>query len=151
MDFFFPLFQFNFVVNVDEVVIYLMLVHERKTVKKPVFLPLIIVADIIIALLIERKSKFSSIDPKEYYCKPSVLHILIIMANILFSIAIFVPQVFSDTVFIDAIFVTMWYYCIDVYVFTYIYFNVPKRKYAIRYIKKIFCPPKFRMLQSTRY
>ena len=148
---FFPLFQFNIAVNVDEVVIYLMLVHERKTVKKPVFLTLIIVADIMIALLIERKSKFSSIDPKEYYCKPSVLHILIIMANILFSIAIFVPQVFSDTVFIDAIFVTMWYYCIDVYVFTYIYFNVPKRKYAIRYIKKIFCPPKFRMLQSTRY
>ena len=117
-----------------------MLVHERKTVKKPVFLPLIIAADILIALLIERKSKFSSIDPKEYYCKPSVLHILIIMANIIFSIGIFVfgTQVFSDSVLIDSIFVTIWYYCIDVYVFTYIYFNVPKRKYAIRYIKKMF-------------
>ena len=135
-----------------------MLVHERKPVKKPVFLPLIIVADIIIAFLIERKSKFSSIDPREYYCKPSILHILIIMANIIFSIAIFVPHVFvplifvpqffSDLVYIDAIFVTIWYYCIDVYVFTYIYFNVPKRKYAIRYIKKIFCPPKFRMLPT---
>ena len=147
---FFSLLQFNIVVNVDEIVIYLMLVHERKTVKKPVFLPLIIVADILIALLIERKSKFSSIDPKEYYCKPSVLHILIIMANIIFSIGIFVfgTQVFSDSVFIDSIFVTIFYYCIDVYVFIYIYFNVPKRKYAIRYIKKIFCPPKFRMLPT---
>ena len=125
-------------VNVDDVVIYLMLIHERKTVKKPVFLPLIIIADIIIALLIERKIKFSSIDPKEYHCKPSILHILIITANIIFSIAIFVPHVFSDSVFIDAIFVTVFYYCIDVYVFTYIYFNVPKRKYAVRYIKKLF-------------
>ena len=142
--------QFNIVVNVDEIVIYLMLVHERKIVKKPVFLPLIIVADIIIALLIERKIKFSSIDPKEYYCKPSVLHILIILANIIFFIGIFLfgTEVFSDSVFIDSIFVTILYYCIDVYVFTYIYFNVPKRKYAIRYIKKIFCPPKFRMLPA---
>ena len=125
-----------------------MLVHERKTVKKPAFLPLIIVADILIALMIERKIKFSSIDPKEYYCKPSVLHILIILANIIFFIGIFVfgTEVFSDSVLIDSIFVTILYYCIDVYVFTYIYFNVPKRKYAIRYIKKIFCPPKFRML-----
>ena len=133
-----PLFQFNIAVNVDDVVIYLMLVHERKTVQKPVFLTLIIVADIIIALLIERKSKFFSINPKEYYCKPSILQILIIMANIIFSIVIFGSQVFSDSIFIDSIFVTIWYYCIDVYVFTYIYFNVPKRKYAIRYIKKIF-------------
>ena len=133
-----PLFQFNIAVNVDDVVIYLMLVHERKSVKKPVFLTLIIVADIIIALLIERKSKFFSINPKEYYCKPSILQILIIMANIIFSIVIFGSQVFSDSIFIDSIFVTIWYYCIDVYVFTYIYFNVPKRKYAIRYIKKIF-------------
>ena len=142
--------QFNIVVNVDEIVIYLMLVHERKTVKKPVFLPLIIVADIIIALLIERKIKFSSIDPKEYYCKPSVLHILIILANIIFFIGIFLfgTEVFSDSVFIDSIFVTILYYCIDVYVFTYIYFNVPKRKYAIRCIKKIFCPRKFRMLPA---
>ena len=125
-----------------------MLVHERKTVKKPVFLTSIIVADIIIALLIERKSKFFSINPKEYYCKPSILQILIIMANIIFSIVIFGSQVFSDSIFIDSIFVTIWYYCIDVYVFTYIYFNVPKRKYAIRYIMKIFCPPKFRMLPT---
>ena len=57
---FFPLLQFNIVVNVDEIVIYLMFVHEHKTVQKPVFLPLI-------ALLIERKRKISSIDPKEYY------------------------------------------------------------------------------------
>ena len=140
------LFQFNIVVNVDEIVIYLLLVHERKTVKKPVFIALIIVVDIIIALMIERKIKFSAINPKEYYCKPSVLHILIIMANIIFSIGIFVPQVFSDSGLSDAIFITIWYYCIDVYVFTYIYFNVPKRKYAVRYIKKIFCPPKFRLL-----
>ena len=127
-----------------------MLVHERKTVKKPVLLPLIVVADILIALLIERKIKFSSIDPKEYYCKPSVLHILIIMANIIFSISIFIfgTQVFTDSVFIDSIVITIWYYCIDFYVFTYIYFNVPKRKYAIRYIKKLFCPPKFRMLPT---
>ena len=123
-----------------------MLVHESKTVKKPVFLTLIIVADIIIALLIERKRKIFSNNPKEYYCKPSILQILIIMANIIFSIVIFVShihnifgsQVFSDSIFIDSIFVTIWYYCIDVYVFTYIYFNVPKRKYAIRYIKKMF-------------
>ena len=92
---FFPLFQFNIAVNVDEVVIYLMLVHERKTVKKPVFLTLIIVADIMIALLIERKSKFFIINPKEYYCKPSILQILIIMANIIFSIVIFGSQVFQ--------------------------------------------------------
>ena len=142
----FSLFQFNIVVNVDEIVMYLILTHERKTVEKPVFLALIIVADIIIALMIERKNKFSSIDPKEYYCKPSILHILIIMANIIFSIALFVPQVFSDSVLIDAIFITIWCYCINVYVFTYIYFNVPKRKYVVRYIKKIFCPPKIRML-----
>ena len=135
---FFPLFQFNIAVNVDEVVIYLMLVHERKTVKKPVFLTLIIVADIIIALLIERKSKFFSINPKEYYCKPSILQILIIMANIIFSLVIFGSEVFSGSIFIDSIFVTIWYYCIDVYVFTYIYSNVPKRKYAIRYIRKMF-------------
>jgi hypothetical protein len=134
------------VVNVDEFVIYLLLVHEQKTVMKPVFLPLIIVADVIIALMIERKIKFSSIDPKEYHCKPSVLHILIIMANIIFSISILFLLVFPDSVLIDAIFITIWYYCINVYVFTYIYFNVPKRKYAVRYIKKIFCPPKFRML-----
>jgi hypothetical protein len=142
----FPLFQFNIVVNVDEIVIYLILADEHKTVEKPVFLALIIVVNIIIALMIERKIKFSTINPKEYYCKPSVLHILIILANIIFSIAVFVPQVFSDSVLIDAIFITIWYYCIDVYVFTYIYFNVPKRKYAVRYIKKIFCPSKFRML-----
>ena len=126
-----------------------MLVHESKTVKKPVFLTLIIVADIIIALLIERKRKIFSNNPKEYYCKPSILQILIIMANIIFSIVIFVSHIhnifglvwfkfFSDSIFIDSIFVTIWYYCIDVYVFTYIYFNVPKRKYAIRYIKKMF-------------
>ena len=123
-----------------------MLVHESKTVKKPVFLTLIIVADIIIAFLIERKRKIFSNNPKEYYCKPSILQILIIMANIIFSIVIFVShihnifgfQFFSDSIFIDSIFVTIWYYCIDVYVFTYIYFNVPKRKYAIRYIKKMF-------------
>ena len=144
----FLLFQFKIVVNVDEIVIYLLLVHEHKTVEKPVFIALIIVVDIIIALMIERKIKFSAINPKEYYCKPSVLHILIITANLIFSIAVFVPQVFSDSVLIDAIFITIWYYCIDVYVFTYIYFNVPKRKYAIRYIKKIFCPPKFRMLPT---
>ena len=126
-----------------------MLVHESKTVKKPVFLTLIIVADIIIAFLIERKRKIFSNNPKEYYCKPSILQILIIMANIIFSIVIFVSHIhnifglvwfkfFSDSIFIDSIFVTIWYYCIDVYVFTYIYFNVPKRKYAIRYIKKMF-------------
>ena len=132
-------------VNVDDVVIYLMLIHERKTVKKPVFLPLIIIADIIIALLIERKIKFSSIDPQEYYCKPSNLHILLVMANIIFCIS-FLFLVISDSVLGDAIFITIWYYCINVYVFTYIYFNVPKRKYAVRYIKKIFCPSKFRML-----
>ena len=142
----FSLFQFNFVVNIDEFVINLLLIHKSKTVEQPVVLSLVMVADVIIALMIERKIKFSAINPKEYYCKPSVLHILIIMANIIFSIAVFVPQVFSDSVLIDAIFITIWYYCIDVYVFTYIYFNVPKRKYAIRYIKKIFCPPKFRML-----
>ena len=133
-------------VNVDEIVIYPILTHKSKKVEKPVFLAMIIVLDIIIALMIERKIKFSTINPKEYYCKPSVLHILIILANIIFSIAVFVPQVFSDSVLIDAIFITIWYYCIDVYVFTYIYFNVPKRKYAVRYIKKIFCPSKFRML-----
>ena len=68
-----------------------------------------LVIDIIIALMIERKSKISAINPKEYYCKPSVLHILIILANIIFSTAFFVPQVFSDSV--DAIFITIWYYC----------------------------------------
>ena len=127
-------------VNVDEIVIYLLLVHEfkTKTDEKPVFLALVIVADIIIAIMIERKINLSSIDPKEYYCKPSVLHILIIMANIIFSIGIFVPHIFSDSVIIDAISIIIWYYCIDVYAFTYIYFNVPKRKYAMRYVKKIF-------------
>ena len=142
----FPLFQFIIVVNVDEMVSYLILTHERKKLERPVFLAMIIVIDIIIALMIERKIKFSAIDPKEYYCKPSVLHILIIMANIIFGIAFFVPQVFSDSVLIDAIFFTICYYFIDVYVFTYMYFNVPKRKYAVRYIKKIFCPSKYRML-----
>ena len=110
-----------------------MLVHERKTVKKPAFLPLIIVADILIALMIERKIKFSSIDPKEYYCKPSILHILIIIANIIFCIS-FLFLVISDSVLGDAIIITVWYYCINVYVFTYIYFNVPKRNYALRYM-----------------
>ena len=133
-------------VNIDEFVINLLLVHKCKKVEQPVVLPLIMVADVIIALMIERKIKISAINPKEYYCKPSVLHILIIMANIIFSIAVFVPQVFSDSVLIDAIFFTICYYFIDVYVFTYMYFNVPKRKYAVRYIKKIFCPSKYRML-----
>ena len=127
-------------VNVDEIVIYLLLVHEfkTKTDEKPVFLALVIVADIIIAIMIERKINLSSIDPKEYYCKPSVLHIFIIMANIIFSIGIFVPHIFSDSVIIDTISIIIWYYSIDVYAFTYIYFNVPKRKYAMRYVKKIF-------------
>ena len=127
-------------VNVDEIVIYLLLVHEfkTKTDEKPVFLALVIVADIIIAIMIERKINLSSIDPKEYYCKPSVLQILIIMANIIFSIGIFVPHIFSDSVVIDTISIIIWYYSIDVYAFTYIYFNVPKRKYAMRYVKKIF-------------
>ena len=97
------------------------------------------IADVIIALMIERKIKFSSIDPQEYYCKPSILHILIVMANIIFCIS-FLFLVISDSVLGDAIFITVWYYCIDVYVFTYISFNVPKRNYAIRYIKKIFTP-----------
>ena len=127
-------------VNVDEIVIYLLLVHEfkTKTNEKPVFLAFVIVADIIIAIMIERKINLSSIDPKEYYCKPSVLHIFIIMANIIFSIGIFVPHIFSDSVIIDTISIIIWYYSIDVYAFTYIYFNVPKRKYAMRYVKKIF-------------
>ena len=127
-------------VNVDEIVIYLLLVHEfkTKTDEKPVFLALVIVADIIIAIMIERKINLSSIDPKEYYCKPSVLHIFIIMANIIFSIGIFVPHISSDSVIIDTISIIIWYYSIDVYAFTYIYFNVPKRKYAMRYVKKIF-------------
>ena len=126
-------------VNVDEIVLYFMLAHERKTVKKPGLLPLIVVANIVIALLIERKIKFSSIDPQEYYCKPSILQIMIIMANVIFCIS-FLFLVISDSVLGDAIFITVWYFCIDVYVFTYIYFNVPKRNYAIRYIKKIFTP-----------
>ena len=133
-------------VNIEEFVINLLLVHKGKKVEQPLILPLIMVADVIIALMIERKIKFSAINPKEYYCKPSVLHILIIIANIIFGIAFFVPQVFSDSVLIDAIFFTICYYFIDVYVFTYMYFNVPKRKYAVRYIKKIFCPSKYRML-----
>ena len=128
-------------VNVDEIVIYLLLVHEfkTKTDEKPVFLALVIVADIIIAIMIERKINLSSIDPKEYYCKPLILHIMIIMANIIFCIS-FLFLVISDSFLGDAIFITVWYYCIDVYVFTYIYFNVPKRNYAIKYIKKIFTP-----------
>ena len=102
-------------VNVDEIVIYLLLVHEfkTKTDEKPVFLALVIVADIIIAIMIERKINLSSIDPKEYYCKPSVLHIFIIMANIIFSIGIFVPHIFSDSVVIDTISIIIWYYSID--------------------------------------
>ena len=103
--------------------------------EKPVVLPLIMLADVIIALMIERKIKFSSIDPQEYYCKPSILHILIIMANIIFCIS-FLFLVISDSVLGDAIFITIWYYCIDVYVFTYIYFNVPKRNYAINILRK---------------
>ena len=135
----FSLFQFNFVVNIDEFVINLLLIHKSKTVEQPVVLSLVMVADVIIALMIERKIKFSSIDPQEYYCKPSILHIMIIMANIIFCIS-FLFLVISDSFLGDAIFITVWYYCIDVYVFTYIYFNVPKRNYAIRYIKKIFTP-----------
>ena len=134
-------------VNIEEFVINLLLVHKGKKVEQPLILPLIMVADVIIALMIERKIKFSSIDPQEYYCKPSILHILIVMANIIFCIS-FLFLVISDSVLGDAIFITIWYYCIDVYVFTYIYFNVPKRKYAIRCIKKIFCPRKFRMLPA---
>ena len=126
-------------VNIDEFVINLLLVHKCKKVEQPVILPLIMVADVIIALMIERKIKFSSIDPQEYYCKPSILHILIVMANIIFCIS-FLFLVISDSVLGDAIFITVWYYCIDVYVFTYIYFNVPKRNYAIKHIKKIFTP-----------
>ena len=124
-------------VNIEEFVINLLLVHKGKKVEQPLILPLIMVADVIIALMIERKIKFSSIDPQEYYCKPSILHILIVMANIIFCIS-FLFLVISDSVLGDAIFITVWYYCIDVYVFTYIYFNVPKRKYAIRYIYKLF-------------
>ena len=126
-------------VNIDEFVINLLLIHESKAVKQPVVLPLIMIADVIIALMIERKVKFSSIDPQEYYCKPSILHLLLIVANIIFCIS-FLFLVISDSVLGDAIFITVWYYCIDVYVFTYIYFNVPKRNYAIRCIKKIFTP-----------
>ena len=126
-------------VNIEEFVINLPLVHKGKKVEQPLILPLIMVADVIIALMIERKIKFSSIDPQEYYCKPSILHILIVMANIIFCIS-FLFLVISDSVLGDAIFITVWYYCIDVYVFTYIYFNVPKRNYAIRCIKKIFTP-----------
>ena len=126
-------------VNIDEFVINLLLIHKSKTVEQPVVLPLVMVADVIIALMIERKVKFSSIDPQEYYCKPSILHLLLIVANIIFCIS-FLFLVISDSVLGDAIFITVWYYCIDVYVFTYIYFNVPKRNYAIKYIKKIFTP-----------
>ena len=126
-------------VNIDEFVINLLLIHESKAVKQPVVLPLIMIADVIIALMIERKVKFSSIDPQEYYCKPSILHLLLIVANIIFCIS-FLFLVISDSVLGDAIFITVWYFCIDVYVFTYIYFNVPKRNYAIRCIKKIFTP-----------
>ena len=127
-------------VRLDDIVIYYLLVHEDKTVKKPIFLFLIIVADIVIALAIERKIKFSAIDPKEYYCKPSILHILIVTANIIFIIGVVVPQVFSDSILIDSAFITIWYYFFDIYVFTYIYYNVPKRKYAIKCISKIFNP-----------
>ena len=101
--------------------------------EQPVVLPLIMIADVIIALMIERKVKFSSIDTQEYYCKPSILHILIIIANIIFCIS-FLFLVISDSVLGDAIIITVWYYCINVYVFTYIYFNVPKRNYALRYM-----------------
>ena len=132
------IFQFNVIVNVDEIVIFRLLTYDDKDVKKPIILALTMVADIVIALMIQRKINLGSIDPTEYYCKPSILHILIIMANIIFSIGIFVPQVFFNSVSINAIFITIWYYCIDFYVFTYIYFNVPKRKYAIRYIYKLF-------------
>ena len=130
-------------VDIDRIVVHYLYTLQHKTVEKPILLTLTLIADIVLALMIERKIKLSSIDPDEYYCKPSILHIFIIMANVIFSIGVFIPNViaphvFSDTVLIDTIFITIWYYLIDVYAFTYIYFNVPKRKYAIRYICKIF-------------
>ena len=130
-------------VDIDRIVAHYLYIHQDKTVEKPIILTLTVVANIVLALMIERKIKLSSIDPDEYYCKPSILHIFIIMANIIFGIGVFIPNViaphvFSDTVLIDTIFITIWYYLIDVYAFTYIYFNVPKRNYAIRYIHKIF-------------
>ena len=130
-------------VDIDRIVAHYLYIHQDESVEKPIILTLTVVANIILALMIERKIKLSSIDPDEYYCNPSILHIFIIMANIIFSIGVFIPNViaphvFSDTVLIDTIFITIWYYLIDVYAFTYIYFNVPKRNYAIRYMCKIF-------------
>ena len=129
-------------VDIDDIVLFHLFRHQTKKVEKPIILTLTLVADIVLALIIERKIKFCAIDPNEYYCKPSILHIFIILANIIFSIGVFVPHVItphvvSDTVLTDAVFITIWYYFIDFYVFIYIYFNVPKRKYAIRYICKI--------------
>ena len=126
-------------VDLKELVIYHLLTHETREVKKPIILTMILVADICLALLIQRKVvRLSYIDPMEYYCKPSILNILIILANVIFSVGIIVPYAFSDgTVLFDAISITMWSYSIDVYVFTYLYLNIPKRKYVKRLISKI--------------
>ena len=126
-------------VDIKELVIYLLLTKEKEEVKPPIVLTLILVADIFVALLIQRKIRISSIDPMEYYCKPSILNVLIILANVMFSIGVIVPYAFSDgTVLFDFISITMWSYCIDVYVFTYLYLNVPKRKYVTRLLCNIF-------------
>ena len=125
-------------VDLKELVIYHLLIHETREVKKPIILTMILVADICLALLIQRKVRLSYIDPMEYYCKPSILNILIILANVIFSVGVIVPYAFSDgTVLFDAISITMWSFCIDVYVFTYLYLNIPKRKYVTRLIYKI--------------
>ena len=136
---FFSFFQLGFVVDIKELVLYHLLTHETREVKKPIILTMILVADICFALLIQRKVvRLSYIDPMEYYCKPSILNVLIILANVIFSVGVIVPYAFSDgTVLFDAISITMWSYCIDVYVFTYLYLNIPKRKYVTRLISKI--------------
>ena len=129
-------------VDLKELVIYHLLTHETSEVNpevnKPIILTMILLADIFFALLIQRKVRLSYIDPMEYYCKPSILNVLIILANVIFSVGVIVPYAFSDgTVLFDAISITMWSYCIDVYVFTYLYVNIPKRKYVARLISKI--------------
>ena len=136
------LLEVNIFVDIGDTFVSVVLNHAQDTPtppESPVLVRFVFVANILMAIIIQFNVRTSQFDSNEYSLKPYLAMLFISLSNVFFiSLSVLFLTVKEEQIKEMLYHNYVMCFSLDLFIFTYIYVNLPKRKFAKKLLKNMF-------------
>ena len=136
------LLEVNIFVDIGDTFVSVVLNHAQDTPtppESPVLVRFVFVANILMAIIIQFNIRTSQFDSNEYSLKPYLAMLFISLSNVFFiSLSVLFLTVKEEQIKEMLYHNYVMCFSLDLFIFTYIYVNLPKRKFAKKLLKNMF-------------